>query len=351
VELTTRDPLRLVRTPVEECDWDTLDAHPDRVIFQTREWLEFLSRAQRGEPVVAAVRDGDETLGWFTGLVVRRFGFRILGSPFAGWNSSYMGFTMLDESRRRDAWAALPTFAFRGLGCHLVEVRDRSTAFHALDGLGYEHGRTFNSYTLDLGPSEDEVFGGFTSACRRNVRKAEREGVVIEEANDLTFAAEYMGQLTEVFARQGLRPLYGADRVEHLVTTMLPTGRLLLLRARDPDGRCIATGIFPFMNGYMYFWGGASHRQYQHLRPNEALMWHAIRTAKAHGVETFDLCGGGDYKAKYGAERLPIAAFTRARWRPLVRARWVAEQVQRHRKGLPAARKPTSPVAAASRPD
>jgi CelD/BcsL family acetyltransferase involved in cellulose biosynthesis len=321
-----------------------MDALSDRVIYQTREWVTFLSQAQRAEPVVAAVQDGDRTVGWFTGLIVRRLGFRILGSPFAGWNSSYLGFTMVDEQYRRAAWTALPEFAFRGLGCHLVEVRDRGTPFGDLDGLGFQHGRTFNTYTLDLAPSEDELFAGLTSACRRNVRKAGREGVVIEEATDLAFAEEYSVQLQEVFARQGLRPLYGVDRVRLLLETMLPTGRLLLLRARSSEGACIATGIFPFMNGLMYFWGGASHRSHQHLRPNDALMWHAIRAAKARGAGVLDLCGGGDYKAKYGAERRPIAAFTRARWRPLVRARWVAEQVQRRRLGLPQAKKPAPPV-------
>jgi CelD/BcsL family acetyltransferase involved in cellulose biosynthesis len=327
-----------------------MDALPDRVVYQTREWIDFLARAQRAEPVVAAVQDGDTTVGWFTGLVVRRFGFRILGSPFAGWNSSYLGFTMLDESYRRAAWAALPDFAFHGLGCHLVEVRDRGTGFDDLDGLGFEHGRTFSTYTLGLDRDEDALFGDFTSACRRNVRKAEREGVVIEQATDLAFADEYHVQLEEVFARQGLRPLYGVDRVRLLLETMLPTDHLLLLRARSPAGACIATGIFPFMNGIMYFWGGASHRAHQHLRPNDALMWHAIRFAKAQGVEVLDMCGGGDYKAKYGAVRLPIVAFTRARWRPLVRARWVAEQVQRRRRGLTKAARPVPPAVVTTRP-
>src|SRR5439155_13683195 len=66
--------------PLDRCDWGALDALEDRVLFQTREWLEFLRRTQDAAPVVAALRADGETVGWFTGAVVRRFGVRILGS-------------------------------------------------------------------------------------------------------------------------------------------------------------------------------------------------------------------------------------------------------------------------------
>jgi hypothetical protein len=33
----------------------------------------------------------------------------------------------------------------------------------------------------------------------------------------------------------------------------------------------------------MYFWGGASWREHQHLRPKEALIWHALRWVRSEG--------------------------------------------------------------------
>src|SRR2546422_4532465 len=87
--------LQLVRVPLEECDWETMDSFGDRVVFQTEPWLRFIAQTQGAEPVVAAVRDGNRTVGWFTGLIIRRFGVRILGSPFAGWSTQYLGFNLL----------------------------------------------------------------------------------------------------------------------------------------------------------------------------------------------------------------------------------------------------------------
>src|SRR6266852_8869466 len=103
------------RLPVDAVDWAQLDSCPDRTIFQTLPWLTFVSRTQRAEPVVAALRDGTETLGYFTGLIVHKYGCKILGSPFPGWTTDYMGFNLLPGISRRQALAAFADFAFRDL--------------------------------------------------------------------------------------------------------------------------------------------------------------------------------------------------------------------------------------------
>jgi predicted N-acyltransferase len=151
------------------------------------------------------------------------------------------------------------------------------------------------------------------SACRRCIRKAEKSGVQIEEASDATFVDDYYTQLQDVFAKQGLVPTYPRERVRALVEHVLPTGRLLLVRARSPDGTCIATGIFPAMNDTMFFWGGASLRQHQILRPNEMVQWFAMRYWKARGIRRYDMGGGGEYKRKYGGREIAVPWIRKSR--------------------------------------
>ena len=93
--------LTLQRIAPASADWECMDAFGDRVVFQTREWLEFLARTQRAQPVVAMVMDHGEHVGYFTGLIIRRMGLRILGSPFPGWT---------DQSR----WGSTSTRARAG---------------------------------------------------------------------------------------------------------------------------------------------------------------------------------------------------------------------------------------------
>ena len=319
-------PLTFEPLDLRRVDWDELDAYADRNVFQTREWLAFIEKTQDAKPVIAALCQEGERVGFFTGLLIRRYGVRILGSPFRGWTTSYLGFNLADGVSRRAAVEALMPFAFRSLGCLHVELRDRALSLDDVHGLGIDYalGADFTGKTVfevDLRPPEEELFARMASACRRCIRKAEKVGVTIEEANDLEFADDYYAQLRDVFAKQSLVPTYDKARVTELIRHLQPTGHLLLLRARDADGRCIATGIFPAMNRWMYFWGGASWRSDQILRPNEALMWHAMRYWKSRGVEICDLGGATEYKRKWSPVEASAPSFRISRFRAISAAR------------------------------
>lgn len=319
--------MRLERVDAARCDWQRLDAYPDRVLFQTRAWLDFLAASQGAEPVVAALLDGETTVGWFTGATVKRSGIRILGSPFPGWTTPSMGFNLDPDVPHRQAVEALLPFAFKELGCLHVELKDRQLELGDVDGLGFAHSET-TTYEIDLEPDEAAILGNMSTSARRNVRQGERYGVTIEEASDVGFADDFFEQLLDVFAKQSLRPPYDADRIRALIETVHPSGNLLLLRSRDEHGRCIATGIFPGFNGVAYFWGGASFRRDQKLRPNEMLFWHALRHWKARGATVLDTAGGGEYKLKYGVRgTLHVPFLRRARLPGMLPLRDIAERV------------------------
>jgi hypothetical protein len=242
-----------------------------------------------------------------------------------------MGFALSAGADRRRAVQALVDFAFQELGCVHLEMMDRNLTASDFWGLDVQY-RVYRGFEIDLTREEDELFSRMSSACRRCVRKAEKEGVVIEEADDLEFADEYYAQLKNVFAKQRLVPNYGIERVKQLITHVRPTGHLLLLRARDRQGRCIATGIFPHMNGVMYFWGGASWRHHQLVRPNEAIQWHAMKIGKQKGLRTYDMGGGGEYKRKYGGTEIEVPWFRKSKYPWIRYLREVAQQSHKLRQ-------------------
>ena len=118
-----------------------------------------------------------------------------------------------------------------------------------------------------------------------------------------------------------------AASVRALVRNMEPTGRVLLLRARDPAGRCIAAGIFPGFNKIAEFWGNASYRSAQILRPNEAIHWYAMRYWKQRGVEVYDWGGEGLYKEKYGCVPHKVPWFIKSRYKFVSRLRDEAKKM------------------------
>ena len=304
----------LRRLEPSEIDWARLDSFSDRVIFQTQAWLNFVSETQNGEPVVAEISNESGTVGYFSGVMLRKAGIPILGSSFPGWTTPYMGFNLAPGVSRASLLPVFEGWVCRELKCLHFEISDLNFTPEDATGLGFTQA-AYETYRTDLMQSEDELFSRMTSACRRCIRKAEKSGVSIEEENDESFADEYYEQLKDVFAKQGKTPTYGVDRVRSLLRHVLPSGNLLLLRARAADGTCIGTGIYPGLNKTAEFWGNASWREHQHLRPNETLHWYAMRYWKSRGAEMFDWGGGGEYKEKYGAAPLRVPWFYKSRYK------------------------------------
>ncbi|MBV8673059.1 MAG: GNAT family N-acetyltransferase [Acidobacteriaceae bacterium] len=297
--------LKFQRITLDRENWDsTLQQFPDRTIYQSLAWLDFLSETQRGEIVIAALHESNSVLGYFTGMIIQRFGLRILGSPFPGWTTAYMGLVLKPEVPRMVALEALQRFAFFDLRCAHLEIMDRKVSTSAVSDryLFFD----YKSFEIDLSYDEDQLFKNMVHPCRRSIRLATREGVVIQEASDAGFVDEFYGQLTDAFVKDKLVPTYGKGRVLALIRHLQPTGNLLLLRALDPDGRCIATLVSVGMHDRAEVWATASWRPYQHLRPNELLAWHSMRYWKSRSVQFLDFGGAGEYKRKYGAHEISV---------------------------------------------
>lgn len=315
----------------ENIDWAELDAYPDRTIFQTQPWLNFVAEAQRGEPIILRIKEGTSLVGYFTGLTVRKFGMKILGSPFPGWTTSYTGCNLKPGVSRPDVVEALVKFAYRELGTVHVELMDRRISVDDVKSRGWKH-RIFSNFEIDLTLPEEALFAQLKGACRTSIRKSQKEGVTVEPASDDSFAEEYYGQLVEVFNKQGLGPTYGVERVKLLVKHLLPTGNLLLLRARNSQGDCIATGIYPALNDSMYFWGGASWKKYQILQPNEPLHWYAMTCWRSRGIVKCDMGGGGEYKRKYGGHDIAVPWVRFSKYPGMESARSLAQKLQSFRQ-------------------
>lgn len=309
--------------------WMRLDQFPDRLTYHTEEWILFIADTQNATPVFADVYEGSSLVGCFHSLLIRRFGLKILASPFPGWTTEYMGFNLLPGIPRRLALQALEPFAFRELGCVYVEVADRAFTLEDGERAGFER-RLSNSYESDLTKSEEELFRGMDPCYRRRVRKAAQFEVVIEEAaGDDLFVTEYYEHLKDVFRKQGLIPTYSLETVRKFVRHLYPTGRLGLFRARNKEGKCIATLISQGIGRFAQVWGSASFRDSRDLSPNQALAWYALRYWRNRGAQTFDWGGGGKYKEQYGCREVKVIRLSKSRIPLLSQLRDQAQSIVR----------------------
>ena len=290
------------RIDVNDVPWDRISEFSGANIFHTRPWINFIADVKGAEPVIAVVLSDGQVRGYFVGLITQKYGLKILGSPFRGWGTYFMGFNLTPDISYREVLQAFPRFAFDELNCHYLEITDSSLTRDEWKGLPYRV-EQLQWFFLDLTKSEEELFANMKDkSCRRSIRRAGKKGVVIEETTDPVFANEFYAQFQDVMAKQSLVATFSLDFVRQMIEQLLPTGNMLLLRARNPEGVCIATKILLVFNKVAVGWGGASWRQYQGLNPNELISWYSMKKLKSMGVEVLHLGEGAEqFKRKLGS--------------------------------------------------
>jgi CelD/BcsL family acetyltransferase involved in cellulose biosynthesis len=165
----------------------------------------------------------------------------------------------------------------------------------------------------------------------------------VEQATNETFADEFYEQLVEVFARQNLVPTYGVERVRQLIRYLQPSGQVVLVRVRAPDGVSIATSVVIGRGKSAILWGAAFRRAYADLHPNELLHWEAMRLWRGSGALYYDMGGGGEIKAKYGGVETPTFISHRSRYAVMRYGRSAVRRLFRARQVLAGRRARTAP--------
>lgn len=290
----------------EKIDIDSIDENEfnsfrDKTVFTTIPWIKYIEEDSAAEPYILRITDNTGFKGYFSGLIFKKFGISILGSPFPGWSTCHMGIdTNYDNERIRIIDELIPHI-YKNTDCKYIEIVDRHISMDEAKKHGYKI-ILCDTLEMRINLTDEELFKQMKTDCRNFIRQFERRGARLEiaEPND-EFAEEYYMQLEDVFAKQGLVPTYSCDKVKCLLKNLRDSDEILCLKVISPDDRCIATSIFPGYNEKFFFWGGASYRPDQHFRPNEYMIWTAIKYWREKGCKTFDMVGVRDYKKKFGS--------------------------------------------------
>ena len=273
----------------------------DLTVFTTFEWVSFLEKNQHAKPVILQVMDQGELLCVFVGLVISKFGIRILGSPFEGWITEDMGFIKIVNYDFNQCLNAVSEYAFKHLGCMFCQIVDKKVTKEMISNKWkYSIGQMLH---IDNSKLIENVLQNFTKNGRRDVRASERKGLqFVRVCFDEAFTHNYYQQLKDVFEKQQLNPFYSEKKILDLVDAFKnKPDDVLALEARLDD-KCVAT-LLSFGHGkWAYYVGAASYREYQKHLPNEGLFWMFIKYWNERGVENIDLCGYRKYKMKYNPE-------------------------------------------------
>lgn len=293
-------------TPDEAARWDALIAlYESRELFHRRVWLDYLAASRGIDIHLWAIRDGSHTVGYFCGGILQKGPFRILGSPLRGWGTNFMGPVANTDINQIDLLKALDCIA-HDKHLAMTELESRIVSERAMVASHYEVDPGWTYFVTLTPENPDLMWRALDSTCRNRIRKAIKAGLTVEDTDDPRVADEFYDQYYNLMQKKGLVPSYPREYPRLLFRYLKKEDLLFALRVRDCTGRIIATGLFPHDDHTIYFWGGASQQDGRELCPNEYLHWKAMCLAADRDLRSYDMCGFGRFKKKFGGALMPI---------------------------------------------
>jgi hypothetical protein len=145
----------------------------------------------------------------------------------------------------------------------------------------------FFGHTIHLTGGEAGMFKEMDGAVRRGIRKAEQAGVRVEFNNTAESMRVFYALHRRSRRRHGLPP-QPVEFFDNIARYIFAPGHGFVAIARH-EGRPLAAAVF-FTTGQLGLYKfGASDYESQHLRPNNLLMWEAIKHCAASGLTELHL--------------------------------------------------------------
>ncbi|MHB1309167.1 MAG: lipid II:glycine glycyltransferase FemX [Limisphaerales bacterium] len=306
--------------PLAESAWaHTLTRFPEHGVFHSAGWLRVLQDTYRFTPCHFVATQRGQPVAALPLMEVRSFpgGRRLVSLPFTDHcpvltlpaaESDPGSVDGVDPTSWTDLWDGLVAAA-TARGFRTLEVRAVAAPVP-----GAIRSAEFWGHELDLSGGPDALLQGLDPAVRRALRKSEREGLNVESRTDRAAMAEYYELHGETRQRHGLPPQpyrFFEQIWEHLLAK--GQGKVVLARHR---GQKVAGAVYLHTGKQAVYKFGASRVASQSLRPNNAVMWHALQGYARDGFTRFDF-GRTDlsneglrrFKLGWGARESAIAYY------------------------------------------
>lgn len=266
--------------PLDRPDWDELLLRSgDQSFFHTSAWAKVLEKTYRYRPIYFISFEG-ERLSFL-------MPFMEISSPLTGRRGVSLPFTdqcpphFYREDLIKEAIEYVIEYGARA-NWEYIEWRDARYFENSVSPSD-----TYFTHDLNLMMTEVEVFSLLKDANKRNIRKAVREGVSTEIDSSLESVSSFYRLNCITRKRHGLPPQPSAffkNAFEYIISK----GNGNVVSALY-SGKVIASSIFLHFGAHSIYKYGASDMDFQNLRPNNLMMWEAIKWYRNRGYETLNL--------------------------------------------------------------
>lgn len=312
---------------IDKVNIEEFNAFEKKSVFTTIEWLKFIKLDQYAEPTIIRITDQKKLIGYFTGCLVKKFGIKIFGSPLSGWATCYMGFDLFDYTLITALLEPTIDFIFKATKCLYFECRERNLSIVDINKIKYNT-NIVTTVEVDMDRTLDDILKSFKGNCRQNIRQFEKRGATIEivEPTD-EFVEDLYNQICDVFSKQNLVPTFSLHKIRSFVESLKNTDKLLCLSVKNPERKSIASLISVGYKDKFSGWSIGSLKEFQYYRPNEYLIWFAIKYWQERGMKAFDFAGERKYKLKWKPQKKEYLMITASKYPILLKMRDCAKEL------------------------
>ena len=141
-----------------------------------------------------------------------------------------------------------------------------------------------STHVLEIEKDYESTFKKFNATMRNQIRRSEREGVLVRSSNNRNDINAYL-QIYSETVEQGLAPSANRKRLFEELLKLNADVRFLVA---EVNGRIVGGGWFFYDGDSMLYWHGASDRKFSRFFPACAVLQKAIRLACDAGMKTFN---------------------------------------------------------------
>lgn len=269
-----------ILNPIEYPDWDSLLlSSNNHSFFHTSAWAKVLETTYRFKPLYFVLLEKEQ--------VVFLMPLMEVDSPFKGKRGVSLPFTDLCTP-----YAAKREFlhdAIKGAIAYGEQNKWRYIEWRA--GEYFDEGispwTAYYVHDIDLNKPESELFSGLSSSTRRNIRKAKRKGVTVKIDQSIDSVKSFYRLNCITRKRHGLPPQpfkFFKNIFEHI----LSQGYGIIVTASHEE-KVIAASVFFHFGTNALFKYGSSKMEHHNLRPNNLIMWEALKWYCQQGFKTMNL--------------------------------------------------------------
>ena len=300
---------------IDQVGWaDFVKQHPNGSIFQTPKMYEVYAKTPDFNPSIqVALNESGKIVGCLMSVVKSDFLFLkafttrsiVVGGPLA-LNNDLQVMDMLLSSYNT-------LIAPKAIFSQFRNQFDVKLVKNQFENNGYDFEEHLD-ILLDLTKSKEELEQNLHKERRRNIAKAEREGLVFRHLTTNSEINEVSGLLKKTYNRVKLPMIF---QQLFLNTKELLGPEVNFFGAYYGD-KMIAGQVRLYYKDVVYAWYAGSNAEYFQKRPNDFLMWNVLLWSKDKGYKSFDFGGAGkpdvpygvrEYKLKYGGEMVNYGRF------------------------------------------